>query len=72
MFTRNHTADKPGHRTGYNLQLIGDPRMMGGFYADKVTILGDTVTFHDCETLVAEFRLSQIAGYRVFHKPLEA
>lgn len=72
MFTRNHTADKPGHRTGYNIHLIGDPRMIGGFLADKITTEDGSVTFHDGGVLVAEFRLSQIAGYRVFHKPIES
>jgi hypothetical protein len=84
MFTRNHIADKPGHRTGYNILLLGDPRIIPGFLADKVRTLGDTVTFletvpvpcpapHDTvDVIVAEFRLSQIAGYRVFYKPIEA
>lgn len=83
MFTRNHTADKPGHYTSYRLFLVSGEQQ-NWFVADRVEVLGQTVTFYatrlgsgaadiaESEFLVAEFRLEQIAGYRVSHSPIKA
>lgn len=83
MFTRNHTADKPGHYTSYRLYLVsGEPQHW--IVADRFEVHGQTITFYsarlgsgsadiaESEFLVAEFRLDQIAGYRVSHNPIKA
>ena len=65
MFTRNHIADKPGHRTGYSLFLIGCAQPPPLIVSDEVTVERHFVTFRNKGDVVAEFFLNQIAGYRL-------